>query len=121
MHDVPQGDPNQGLRGELKEGIALLNEYWEKKEPIPWVKVHDLADYAYFNHSRHLNSMKLVDGKRMDCDTCHGDVEGMDVMYRENSLKMGWCLECHMKEPDPAHVKPGETTLAPIHCSTCHR
>lgn len=107
--------------GKLKKGIAQLNEYWEKKEPIPWVKVHDLSDFVYFDHSRHMNTKKLVDGQAMECQTCHGAVEKMDVMYRQNSLKMGWCLDCHMKEPDPVHAKPGETTLAPTHCSTCHR
>ena len=104
-----------------KPGVKQLFEYWEKKEPIQWVKVHDLADFVYFDHSRHMNTKKLVDGKPLECQTCHGPIEEMDVVERTFSLKMGWCLDCHMKDPDAEHAKPGETTLAPIHCSTCHR
>ena len=101
--------------GELKVGLALLNQYWEKKEPIPWVKVHDLSDFVYFDHSRHLQNKD-----RLWCQDCHGAIEKMDVVYRQNSLKMGWCLDCHMKAPDQ-YTPAGQATLAPIHCSTCHR
>ena len=120
--DVPLYEVDRGsfirrvhAEGNLKAGLAQLNEYWKAKKPIPWVKVHDLADFVYFDHSRHLQHPE-----RMWCNDCHGDVEKMDVMYRENSLKMGWCLECHMQEPDKWTPK-GQKTRAPIHCSTCHR
>ncbi len=102
-------------QGHLKEGLVQLNEYWKKKEPIPWVKVHDLADFVYFDHSRHLQHPD-----RIWCQDCHGAIEKMDVVHRENSLKMGWCLECHMSAPDK-YTPAGQSTRAPIHCSTCHR
>ena len=105
--------------GRLKKGIAALNQYWERKEPIPWVKVHDLSDFVYFDHSRHMNTTQLIDGEKMTCQHCHGDVAGMVRVQRVNSLKMGWCLQCHMK-PAPEGSPEGQTTLAPIHCSTCH-
>ena len=108
-------------QGNLKHSIALLNEHFREKKPIEWIKVHDLADFVYFDHSRHLNTKKLVNGKKLWCQNCHGEVENMSRVKRVHSLKMGWCLECHMLPPDPNHSKPGETTLAPIHCSACHR
>jgi hypothetical protein len=69
--------------------------------PIEWVKVHDLADYAYFNHAAHVT-------KGISCVSCHGRVDRMGeegVMQMEN-LSMGWCLECH-REPEK-HLRPAE-------------
>ncbi|MDA1194190.1 MAG: cytochrome c3 family protein [Planctomycetota bacterium] len=101
--------------GKLKHGLARLNEHWREKKPIEWVKVHDLADFAYFDHSRHLQPHT-----GLWCQDCHGDIEKMDRVKRVNSLKMGWCLECHMQAPT-ATTPAGWTTRAPINCSTCHR
>jgi len=101
--------------GEIKANVARLLEYWESKEPIPWEKVHDLADFVYFDHSRH-----LAPASDVECEDCHGKVETMERVQRVYSLKMGWCLECHM-EPPPEGSPPGQLTRAPIHCSTCHR
>jgi hypothetical protein len=107
--------------GKLKVGLAQLNRYWAEKKPIRWVKVHDLADFVYFNHSRHLLTKKrLPNGEKIWCQTCHGAVETMDRVVRVNNLKMGWCLQCHM-QPAPPGSPPGQTTLAPISCTTCHR
>lgn len=102
-------------RGELKPGIAKLLEHWNTKTPIQWEKVHDLADFVYFDHSRH-----MAPASGLQCEDCHGDVKTMDRVYRVNSLKMGWCLDCHM-QPPPAGTTDGRPTRAPIHCSTCHR
>ena len=98
-----------------RPGVKQLFEYWEKKEPIEWVKVHDLADFVYFDHSRH-----LTEGTGLWCNDCHGEVEKMQRVERVNSLKMAWCLDCH-KQPPPADAPPEQTTRAPIHCTTCHR
>ena len=103
------------VQGQLKPGLAQLLEYWEKKEPIKWVKVHDLAAFVYFDHSRHLTKQA-----GLECQDCHGAVEEMDRVERVHSLKMGFCLECHMQAP-PEDAPEGQTTRAPIHCSTCHR
>ncbi len=56
--------------------------------PIPWVKVHDLPDYAYFNHAAHVN-------KGVGCVECHGRVDKMEVVHQVEDLSMGWCLDCH--------------------------
>lgn len=57
-------------------------------KPIEWIRVHDLPDYAYFNHSIHVN-------KGVGCSTCHGRVDEMPIAYQSSSLQMEWCLECH--------------------------
>jgi len=105
----------KGADGELKPDIAKLNEHWESGEPIQWEKVHDLADFVYFDHSRH-----MAPGTGLDCVDCHGDVAKMDRVYRVHSLKMAWCLDCHM-EPPPEGAPVEQLTRAPIHCSACHR
>ncbi|MEW6074039.1 MAG: cytochrome c3 family protein [Planctomycetota bacterium] len=102
-------------RGELKPEIVKLLDYWERREPIQWEKVYDLADFVYFDHRRH-----LAPGTGLECADCHGPVETMDRVERVYSLKMAWCLDCHM-EPPPAGAPPEQLTRASIHCSTCHR
>jgi hypothetical protein len=103
-------------QGNLKPGIATVLEHWEQKEPIRWNKVHDLADFAFFDHSQHVMA-------GLACQQCHGRVERMEHMRRVYGMKMSWCLECHkqkLPEDDPA-IERGRSTRAPIHCTTCHR
>jgi mono/diheme cytochrome c family protein len=66
-------------------------EGYEEK-PIEWVRIHNLPDHAYFNHSQH-----VVVGN-LECQECHGPVEEMDVLYQYSELTMGWCIECHREE-----------------------
>lgn len=68
-------------------------------QPIKWVRVHKLADFAYFDHSAHVN-------RGVSCQSCHGDVNKMEVVYQEHNLSMGWCLECH-RAPEN-HLRPLE-------------
>lgn len=64
-------------------------EYTGKTKPIKWVRVHNLPDFAYFNHSQHVT----VGG--LECQKCHGPVETMDELYQYSPLTMGWCIDCH--------------------------
>ncbi len=102
--------------GKLHPGVAKLLDHWDRREPIKWNKVHDLADFVYFDHSRHLRA-------GLECADCHGQVEKHDRMRREHSLKMSWCLGCHKQDRQPGQKTafPGQTTRAPIFCNTCHR
>jgi hypothetical protein len=123
--------------------LASVRESVQKDQPLEWVRVHDLPDFAYFNHSVHVK-------KGMGCETCHGRVDQMPLMLQESSLQMEWCLECH-REPEkyvrprsaiytmgyePRDPETGEPTtqaeLGPrlvkeygingrTSCSTCHR
>lgn len=60
-----------------------------KQQPIEWVRVHNLPDHVYFNHSQHVTAGGL------ECQQCHGKVEEMDVLEQHSSLGMGWCVNCH--------------------------
>jgi hypothetical protein len=63
-----------------------------EQRPIEWVRIHNLPDHAYFNHSQH-----VVVGE-LECQECHGPVEEMDVLYQYSELTMGWCIDCHRDE-----------------------
>lgn len=63
------------------------------QKPIEWVRIHNLPDYVYFNHSQHVT----VAG--VECQTCHGPVQEMEVMQQFAPLSMGWCLSCHRSTP----------------------
>ena len=66
-------------------------------KPLNWVRIHDLPDFVYFNHSIHVR-------KGVGCETCHGRVDRMPLMVQKSSLQMEWCLDCHR---DPAkYVRP---------------
>lgn len=67
--------------------------------PLEWTRVHDLPDYVYFDHSIHIH-------KGVGCATCHGRVDQMPLMWRQNTLNMDWCLDCH-REPE-RYVRPRE-------------
>jgi len=63
--------------------------YTGDSKPVKWVRIHNLPDFVYFNHAQHVQ----VGG--VECQTCHGPVEEMEVMYQHSSLTMGWCINCH--------------------------
>lgn len=65
---------------------------FRENKPIEWNRVHDLPEYAYFNHSIHVS-------KGVGCSSCHGDIAEMPSVYQENTLQMEWCLSCH-REPE---------------------
>lgn len=123
---------NQILTG--SEALQPVRDSWETGEPIEWVRVHMLPDYAYFNHSAHVNV-------GVGCESCHGRVDRMEVVQQAEPLSMSWCLDCH-REPEK-HVRPVEevTTMgyevdnqlevglelvakhnikAPTYCQSCH-
>lgn len=106
-------------------------EYGENTKPIEWVRVHNLPDLAYFNHSQHVE----VGG--LECQTCHGPVEEMDVVYQYSTLTMGWCINCHRETEVNTKDNEYYTKLVELHaehskeplkvediggleCSKCH-
>ena len=84
----------------------------ETGRPIEWIRVTDMPDFVYFNHSRHVS-------KRVACEICHGPVETMERVRQESRMTMGWCLECHRAwTTDPP---PGIAPVnASVECSVCH-
>jgi len=109
---------------------------FREDRPMQWVRVHDLPDFVYFNHSIHVK-------KGMGCETCHGRIDQMPLTKQQNTLQMEWCINCHRNPQD--YVRPREevftmgyrpqkaqSELGPelvakynikpsTDCSTCHR
>lgn len=85
------------LIGKDSQLLQPVRESWNTGEPIEWVRVHQLPDYAYFTHAPHLRA-------GVGCIECHGNVRQMEVVQLVEPLSMGWCLECH-REPDE-HLRP---------------
>jgi hypothetical protein len=77
--------------------LEPVRESFRTGKSLQWIRVHDLPDFAYFNHSIHIN-------KGVGCDTCHGKVNQMPLMWQEESLAMEWCLNCH-RHPE-RYVRP---------------
>lgn len=120
--------------------LELLRQSSETKQPIRWVRIHKVPEYAYFDHSVHVRA-------GVGCSTCHGDVAQMVEVRQVEPLSMGWCLECH-RNPAP-YIRPQDqitntswrppedqlevaqallaergiemTTGTRSDCSTCHR
>jgi hypothetical protein len=116
--------------------IQKIAEAYETGVAIPWVKVHVLPDFVHFNHRAHIAA-------GVACETCHGPVEEMDVVYQWAPLSMGWCMDCHRNDdyltesrisvqeegiemrggPLPEwHQLIGQKEIhnADVSCSTCH-
>jgi hypothetical protein len=116
--------------------LMLVRESDSTGKAIEWLKVHDLPDYVYFNHSAHVT-------RGVGCATCHGRIDLMPEVFQKEPLSMGWCLDCH-RAPEQ-HLRPPELVTKmdwtapgdkvaygkelrqknninpPTDCSTCHR
>ncbi|MFB6257150.1 MAG: c-type cytochrome [Flavobacteriales bacterium] len=95
-HKAIQKGPKHGKKEIAKIYDAVgwnadKRQYTGDKEPIKWVKVHELPDLVYFNHSQHTNVAGLK------CKKCHGEVRKMEEIQQKEKLTMGWCLDCHTK------------------------
>ncbi len=131
---IPPANLCMNCHGEIRQGSPNIQKIYkaiENDEPIKWVRVHNLPDLAYFNHSQHVNVAGL------ECQTCHGEIQEMEVVQQISLLTMGWCINCH-RESEVAGkgneyydnlLKLHETrTQEPLHvediggleCSKCH-
>jgi len=116
--------------------IIKVREAYSSGQPIPWVRIHKLPEFAYFNHSAHVN-------KGVSCVVCHGRIDQMDVVHQVQPLSMSWCLDCHNNpaknirdrklitnlawHPEGDPVENGRKFMEMYHvntrrdCNTCHR
>ncbi len=116
--------------------LEPVRQSFRTDQSLHWIRVHDLPDYVYFNHSIHV-------AKGIGCTTCHGAIDKMPLTWQEASLQMSWCLDCHRHpeeyvrprsevfsvayQPPPNHVEIGRNLVKEYHiqsltsCSTCHR
>lgn len=120
------------------EKLLPIRESFATGKPMEWVKVHKVGDYAYFNHSIHVN-------RGVGCESCHGNIAQQEVVEQKQPLSMGWCLQCH-RNPDShirdltkvkvtdmnwtppadqaqfaARIKNEKHIAPPEDCSGCHR
>lgn len=132
---IPSLNVCMNCHNQIKEGavtgtaeIANLVNAYSNGEPIEWVRIHNLPDLAYFNHSQHVNVGAI------ECQTCHGPVQEMDVVRQVSPLTMGWCIDCHRQtevvtdndyydklvelhsKKEPITVKD----IGGLECSKCH-
>ncbi len=118
------------------EMLEPVRKAYKEDKPIRWERVHRLADFVYFNHSVHVNN-------GIGCESCHGRVDKMPLMYQHGTLLMEWCLNCHRQpdqfvrprdqvfnmeyKPDVDNPNLGKELAEQYglrkltHCSTCHR
>jgi len=80
-------------------------------QPIEWLRIHQLPDFAFFDHRPHMVA-------EIDCQTCHGPIETMERVRQVENLSMGWCLDCH-RDPSSAGLGAG-VAAASTDCATCH-
>lgn len=80
---------NVGGKDGISPEIAKIYAAVDENKPIEWVRGHNLPDLSYFNHAQHV----AVGG--VECQTCHGPIEEMEVVYQHSTLTMGWCIDCH--------------------------
>jgi hypothetical protein len=97
------------------EEIKKLTEHYENDIPLEWARIHRMPDHVYFNHSVHIN-------KGVDCSSCHGNVNEMDVVHKNKKLTMGHCLECHrVSHSEITNHGVITKNQGPQHCFACHR
>ena len=89
--NVPNTQTCMNCHGAIKSTSPKLQpvrDSWASGKPVEWVRIHKVPDYAYFNHSAHVN-------RGVSCVSCHGNINRMEVVWEEKPLSMGWCLSCH--------------------------
>ena len=119
------------------ERLKPVRQSWFTNQPLRWVRVHQLPDFVFFNHSAHVT-------RGVGCAECHGRVDEMPAVYQAHDLTMRWCLDCHRRpdanlrpldlvtdmEWDPgekARLEIGRSVRRelgvnpPVNCTTCHR
>ncbi|MDR1279384.1 MAG: cytochrome c family protein [Opitutaceae bacterium] len=139
---VPTSQTCMNCHNQVRTDSPLLQpvrDSYESGQPVPWVKIHALPDYVYFNHSVHVT-------RGVSCVECHDRIDRMEVVHQEKPLSMSWCLDCHrnpgdhLRDPelvtrlgwqhpggDEVRVKEGRKFVhdwnvkPPQSCSGCHR
>ena len=91
---IPSANICMNCHGVIKKESPEIQKIYaaiEQNKPIEWVRVHNLPDLAYFNHAQHVNVGNV------QCQSCHGEIQKMEVVEQRSSLTMGWCIDCHRK------------------------
>jgi len=102
---IPPTETCMTCHSQVWTGAAMLQpvrDSWLNDEPLEWTRVHDTPDFVFFDHSIHIN-------KGMGCTECHGQVDEMPLTWKENTMHMQWCLECH-RAPEK-HIRPKDAVF----------
>ncbi len=116
--------------------LAVIRDSLATSRPVEWVRIHNVPDYAFFDHGVHVRA-------GVGCQSCHGDIRSMEVVAQQEPLSMGWCLDCHRNPDDhlrsldqitnttwkppkdqaalAAQFKEERGIRPPEDCSSCHR
>ena len=106
LHGMPHGrSPDR--RTTTRRRSRSSPAYWNKKQPVPWVRIHKLPEYVHFPHMRHVNA-------GVTCQTCHGQIQNMKQVYQASSLNMGWCVNCHIGQSNPPFTRAVRLRLVPL-------
>lgn len=125
---------DQTVNGTGKEEIAKIKAAYENNTPVKWVRIHNLPDHVYFSHAQHVKAGQIA------CQTCHGQIQEMEVVAQNQPLSMGWCINCHretkvqfnnnkyygMYEELHQQIKDGKVTsvteamMGGLECQKCH-
>ena len=110
-HQVIQGRNNP-------QETQKVVDYYERGEPIPWVRIYKISDHAHFPHMRHINA-------GLECQQCHGEVQEMGVLTERSPVwggaNMGWCVDCHRNPPEGLQKADGTPIeQASTDCAVCH-
>jgi len=103
---MPSTEDCLGCHSQLwadSEMLGPVRASWQSGRPIEWVRVHDLPDFVYFHHGIHVS-------QGVACETCHGRIDRMPLTWRNATLHMEWCLECH-RHPE-RNLRPVDAVLA---------
>ncbi len=141
VSNVPSSNTCMNCHNQIKidsPALAPVRESYASGNPVPWVRVHKLPDYVYFNHEAHVN-------RGISCVHCHGQINQMETVYVAKPLSMAFCLDCHRNpekfirpidqvynldwkaESEAAQIEMGKKFVhdwkvnPPISCSGCHR
>lgn len=90
-----------------REEVQNILRYWDEGKPIPWQSVVNMDDHVFFSHQPHTSA-------GVSCESCHGEVGGMSVARPVILMDMGWCLQCHLDQPEEKVARLAD-------CVTCHK
>ena len=110
--NIPSANICMNCHSQIKTESPEIKKIYraiERKQPIQWVRIHNLPDLAYFNHAQHTQ----VGG--LQCQTCHGPIQNMEVVYQYSALTMGWCINCHREMPINAKDNKYYDNLVKLH------
>ena len=110
--NIPSANICMNCHSQIKTESPEIKKIYraiERKQPIQWVRIHNLPDLAYFNHSQHTQVAGL------QCQTCHGPIQNMEVVYQYSALTMGWCINCHREMPVNAKDNKYYDNLVKLH------